>query len=442
MIMGVLFYCSLITGCVLLPLYLLYKLWLSKLTLYNFNRIVLMSIYIIGLVFPLVLFGIDCMKRVDAIGVLSLDSDVTTISHGVVVADTGVGIVEWLVAFYLLGLLVVGIREIVAWHRMLTVINQGSEVDSVDGYRIIVHDNRNLAPFSWYKYIVLSRDDYEEKEVCVIRHEYMHLYSRHWIDLVVAEMVAVFTWYNPVGWLMRREIQTVHEYQADDAVLRSGINAREYQLLLIKKTVGIRFPSIANSLDHSNISKRIKMMLRKKSSPMQRWRAIAAVPALTVTALLLGAPVVSNALTKVSNAKVTIFSENVQSESYTSAVTTPAPEQLAKASRADDEVKGVVKAAEKMPEYEGGEKALLNFLGENIRYPESALKDSIQGRVIVQFVISKSGNVSDVNVMRKVNPALDEEASRVVKLLKFTPGEVDGKPVDCFYTLPVEFRLK
>lgn len=95
----------------------------------------------------------------------------------------------------------------------------------------------------------------------------MHLQCRHWIDLIIAESVAVLLWYNPVGWLMRNELQTIHEYEADEAVLSSGINAREYQILLIKKAVGSRFPSIANSLDHSNLSKRIKMMLRKKNFP-------------------------------------------------------------------------------------------------------------------------------------------------------------------------------
>lgn len=444
--MGTLLYYSLITGCALLPLYLLYKLWLSKLTFYVFNRGTLMAIYIVSLLFPVLLIGLEHLKRVAGrgVGTIVVDAAPVGIDAGVVATASGVGIVEWCVAIYLIGLLFFAVCEISAWHKMLTVINQGSEVGYIDGYRIIVHEHNELAPFSWYKYIVLSRRDYEEKEECIIRHEYMHLYLKHWIDLVLAEVVAVFTWYNPAGWLMRREIQTIHEYQADDAVLRSGINAREYQLLLIKKTVGIRFPSIANSLDHSNISKRIKMMLRKKSSPMQCWRAIAAVPALTVTALLLGAPVVSNALTKVSDAKVTIFSENVQPAAPVSVADAVAPaEQPVKSIAPDDIDKGPYKTVEKMPVYVGGsEVELMKFLMDNIQYPEAAMKDSIQGRVVVQFVITKTGDVGEVKTIRPISPALDAEATRVVKLLKFTPGEVGGKPVDCFYVLPIAFRLK
>ncbi len=441
--MGVLLYYSLITGCALLPLYLLYKLWLSKLTFYAFNRGAVVSIYIISLAFPLLLVGLERMRSITAAsGSVTLDADMSGLNAVPVLGGAGAGPVEWAVGLYLVGLLFFAVRELAAWHRMLSVINQGTEAGTVDGYKIIVHDNNELAPFSWYRYIVLSRRDYDANEECIIRHEYMHLYLRHWIDLVLAEAVAVFTWYNPVGWLMRREIQTVHEYQADDAVLRSGINAREYQLLLIKKTVGVRFPSIANSLDHSNISKRIKMMLRKKSTPMQRWRAIAAVPALAVTALLLGAPAVSNALTKVSDAKITVFSENVQTASPVSAVNAPS-EQPSSPAAADDKTKGAVTAAEKMPQYIGGnDAAMMNFLAENLRYPESAIKDSIQGRVVVRFIVAKTGDVSDVEILRKVDPAIDQEAERVVKLLKFTPGEVGGKPVDCFYTLPVTFRLK
>ena len=98
---------------------------------------------------------------------------------------------------------------------------------------------------------------------------------------------------------------------------------------------------------------------------------------------------------------------------------------------------------EQQPQFPGGETALLKYLQENIKYPPKALKDSIQGRVVVQFVVDKAGSVGEVKVVRSVNKDLDDEAVRIVKTLpKFYPGRQNGQAVAVWYTLPVTFKLQ
>ena len=102
----------------------------------------------------------------------------------------------------------------------------------------------------------------------------------------MAQLVAVFQWYNPAAWLMREELKAVHEYQADSGVISSGVNPREYQMLLIKKAVGARFPSLANSLNHSKLKKRITMMYNPKTSASRRLRVLALAPAFAAAVLV------------------------------------------------------------------------------------------------------------------------------------------------------------
>ena len=114
-----------------------------------------------------------------------------------------------------------------------------------------------------------------------------------------------------------------------------------------------------------------------------------------------------------------------------------APEETAPQS------KKVYESVEEMPQFPGGQEALMYFLQNNVKYPENAAKNNIQGRVMVQFVVNENGEVSDVTVARSVNDELDAEAIRVAKMLpRFEPGRINGKPVAVYYALPISFKLQ
>lgn len=92
--------------------------------------------------------------------------------------------------------------------------------------------------------------------------------------------------------------------------------------------------------------------------------------------------------------------------------------------------------------FPGGDMELINWIYTHLKYPEEALKDSIEGRVVVQFVVEKTGKVGEVKIVRSPNPIFDQAAIDVVKTLPdFIPGKKEGKPADCWYTLPIKFEL-
>lgn len=103
----------------------------------------------------------------------------------------------------------------------------------------------------------------------------------------------------------------------------------------------------------------------------------------------------------------------------------------------------VFESVEQMPTFPGGDAALLKYVADHIRYPGPAQENGIQGRVVVQFVVTKTGSVGEVKVVRSKDPDLDKEAVRVVKTLpKFVPGKMNGQPVNVWYTLPITFKLQ
>lgn len=135
-----------------------------------------------------------------------------------------------------------------------------------------------IPPFNWWKYIVLSESDYRLYPKEILTHELAHYHKRHCWDLLFMEAVILFHWFNPASWLLKRELQEIHEYQADTAVLQSGIDATKYQLLLVKKAVGASSYTFANSFNQSKLKKRITMMFKEQSNKWARWKIALFLP--------------------------------------------------------------------------------------------------------------------------------------------------------------------
>jgi TonB family protein len=314
-------------------------------------------------------------------------------------------------------MLCVAVWQVAGWASMLRLIRRGQKVRNEDGTVTVVHDG-DLSPFSWMHYIVLSRKDYAENSRAILTHERAHIRLRHSLDLVLADLCILLQWFNPATWLVKRELQQVHEFEADDEVLRQGIDAKNYQMLLIEKAVGTRLYSMANSLNQSSLKKRITMMLKKKSNPWARAKYLFVLPLTAAAVTAFARPEITEVLRPISSVKVTNSSDTVQ----------------------EDSVKTVVDV---LPEYaDGGIPGFMKFLMYEVKYPEKALKEGTQGTVVVQFIVTKAGDVKDPYVVRSISPELDAEALRVVGLSpKWNPGLVKGEPVDTRYTVPVKFSL-
>ncbi|MCL2026794.1 MAG: M56 family metallopeptidase [Leptospirales bacterium] len=141
---------------------------------------------------------------------------------------------------------------------------------------------RPVLPFSWFNYLFISTVDYENHAAEILNHETAHIRYKHSLDVLYFEFLVMLQWFNPAIWLLKRELKGVHEYQADSSVLQSGIDATRYQLLLVKKAVGAKSYSFANSLNHSKIKKRITMMLKENSKNCAKWKLLLLLPALSL----------------------------------------------------------------------------------------------------------------------------------------------------------------
>lgn len=418
-------------GVFLLAGYITYKWLLANDNQPGFNRVIILAIYILSLGLPLCHIGFGRAEdhAVVSVGVVGVQA--------IAGADTGhagliVRIILWI---YLTGMIVAAGTTLVTFIRLWRLVSSGVHTD-IGGCTVVGIDRHDIAPFSWGRFIVVSRAEEKETIDLIVGHERAHIRLGHFYDLILAQVVCIIQWYNPASWLMLSELKAVHEYQADRAVIDSGANIHQYQILLIKKTVGVRFQSFANSLNHSNLKKRITMMCKTRTKPARRLRALAAVPALALAMSLLNVPSISGAMTEMSSTrltdKVSGFSTNSQASGRNTA-------------RGDvKDENGEGELPEVMAEFPGGLPALMTALSENIKYPAEAYEAKIQGRVVVGFNIGTDGRMSDFKVIKGVDPQLDAEAVRAVRALNatWTPALKDGKPVSCSFALPVEFKLK
>ena len=537
---------------------------------------------------------------------------------------------DLLFLFYVAGILFLIGRHIASLVHLFGLLRRGRMQRLDDGIRLYLLPQSDIAPFSWMKYIVISEADYRENGHQIVAHEQAHISNRHSWDLLLVEVCLLAQWFNPAAWLFRQELQNIHEYEADDTVLRRGINAKEYQLLIIKKAVGARLYSLANSLNHSSLKKRLTMMMKEKSHPWARLKYLYVLPLAAISMVAFahteaannsngvseakGTEVLANAQTldEKSNEKFTVHVNNAGEYSYGRmggtlkkgslddvanyiqterrklteagggqylAVNVKLDDNAPKESfeklketlrniyvlrisyhqstegrmkmrfrlinaETDEPVYGanvvvrgtgrgtvsdkegrfeiefdpskevvnvsyvgmqsvsikmadgqapymehtirmhpteftldmlrtedmenvdhlklngsvrqyqeehlefgdaepVFMVVEEMPEFPGGNAELMKFLAKNIKYPAEAKQNGEQGRVIVSFVVGKDGKLRDVEVKKGISPALDAEAVRVIKAMPtWKPGRQRGMAVDCKYNIPISFSLE
>ena len=233
---------SLSSGIFLLAGYLAYKWLLSTENQPGLNRILLLTIYFAAIVLPL-LPAIDLVAH-HGVGQMAGIAPEQLQGH-IIEADSTTRWKSAILWIYMAGVAAILLFIIGAFIRLLGIIRGGRHIKS-GSYTLILLADSPLAPFSWLRYIVMPLKDYNESGPAIITHEQAHLRLGHWADLLMADAICALMWYNPASWLMRRELRNIHEYQADRAVLRAGADARQYQILLIKKAAGQRFPSLAD----------------------------------------------------------------------------------------------------------------------------------------------------------------------------------------------------
>ena len=439
--MGAFFVYMIKSSFCLTVLYLFFRLLLSKETFHLFNRVALISLLVLSSVLPAI--QVLLFQPGETAVRLSLD-DLLLMNQSATIADgpmsAGIPWQSILLLIYILGVVVFLLRQCWVLIQMLLLLRKGTCVSEDKGIKLLVYDYE-ISPFSWMNHIVMSRKDWQENGKAIIAHETAHIQKHHSLDILVVDFCIILQWFNPVVWLLKRELQNIHEYEADEEVINQGINAREYQLLLIKKAVGSRRFSIANSFNHTSLKKRITMMCKRKSNPWARLKYIYVLPLAALAVSAFASPEISNELSEISKSKVSDLAEIVKVFADKNDVSNESLGNDGQMTAPQDTL--VFEVVEVPPRFPGGDVKLMEYLSRTVRYPVEAQKKHVQGRVILHFIIEKDGSVSNVRVARSVDPSLDAEAIRVVNSMpKWEPARQKGQSVRVRYTIPIQFRLQ
>ncbi|QIK61061.1 M56 family metallopeptidase [Dysgonomonas sp. HDW5A] len=399
-------------------LYGLYVLCFRNDTFNKTKRFYLLFIVLFSLVYPFCKLNIATvgniaiyeaiLPQIEVTDNLQVDNDQTF----------ALGMNDLLLLFFFSGIVVLFVRLFIQLLGIIKLRLINYSQTSLN-YRIISLD-KTITPFSFFNWIFIPTNGFKQEDVDVMMaHEEEHADQFHSFDILLSELFCILFWWNPIAWLLKREIKINLEYLADKGVLEKGIEAKKYQYLLLQVIKPSATIHIVNNFNVSQLKKRITMINKKRTSGILSFKYLLALP---IIALML----IGNAQNTFSQQK-----EKVEIASLTENPTT-----------SEDQLPPFV-MVEQMPQFAGGESAMMQYIGTNLKYPESAAKENIEGRVVLRFVVTKTGDIKDVSVIRGLDSRCDEEAMRVVRAMpKWTPGKQGGKDVDVYYTLPILYKLQ
>ena len=479
-------------AAVLLVFYLFYRFLLKEETFHRFNRVMLVGTAILSFILPFCIITIKKTAEQPA----DIPSPVQV--GPITIADaTQAGAPWWqtaLIVLFWAGAAFVLARVALSIVSILRIVRQGQTVQTEDDARIVV-TQRAIDPFSWMRFIVLSKDDYTANPGPVIAHEKAHVRLGHSKEVLLVDILTALQWFNPAIWMLRSDLKEIHEFEADDAVLRGGADIRDYQYLLIRKAVGKSGYSVANSFNHSILKNRITMMTKEKSPLSRGLRALYVLP---IICICLGL----QAQTVIVPQEPEKITGNPQIQIRTATGTTPLfivwemgqerevsaeefsqinPSRISSMEVLNDQAtkdkygpkaaNGVVKVSMKLPieldevvvvrQHEesdelipfriietkdfpsfqgGGMENFQKWLAATIT-PPSLDKCNHSGTVQVSFAVGKDGYVKDVDIVTGVCEELDNLVLKAISASpKWEPAHSDnGQPKDVYLRIPIVF---
>ena len=423
----------------LLVFYLFYRFLLKKETFHRFNRIVLVGTAVLSFLLPLCIITIHKPMEMAA-PLVTEPAMVAELPEQELAPLVQVSEPWWHVALTILfwaGVAFVLARVLISILSILRIIRQGEPVRDEDGCRILVTE-QEIDPFSWMKYIVLSRKDWEIPHESILAHEKAHIAYAHSIEILLVDVLSALQWFNPAIWMLRADRKELHEYEADDAVLRAGADLREYQYLLIRKAVSKSGYSVANSFNHSILKNRITMMSKSRSPLTRGLRALWLLPlvclAIGLQARTVYVPVDKDSEKNVSDEKPQGYLSEIVVIGYGGQ----------EAPRHHKSLEADALPSIKNPDMDTEAVCRENFswwLNTRLVYPDEAKTDD--GTVLAKFTVGTDGKVKDITILWSVSEQLDGiVAQQIAKSPEWTPAMKDGKPVEMSFIQPVVFMVR
>lgn len=403
----------------LLLFYGCYWLLLRRNTFFGLNRAYLL--FSVGLSFVLPLIELPGMATNSLTGgTLTLPTFVISGGNPSVQPD-GLTADEWVWLIYGLGVIAMLVRlGLNTWtvRRLImtgTVRHKPEQPDQ--DYLLVCLPNDSVPSFSFGRYLVLNQTDALTEPNALIRHEEAHIRQHHTTDILFIEVTRAAFWFNPVLWLYKRSLQEVHEFLADEAVIRTA-SRPDYARQLVAYALNVPAAMLTTPFVSVSTLKQRIVMLQKPAS--KRWALLSYALVLPLAGLLTlcTQPDRDQPRNEADRAKARTLIKPVKVEGK------------------------VYDAVEESPTFPGGMQKLGEFLGQNLKYPAAAEKAKAEGTVFVNFILTKEGDITDVKILKGIGFGADEEAVRVMNQMpRWNPAKQDGKAVNVRYNLPIRFEL-
>ncbi|WP_347158485.1 M56 family metallopeptidase [Pontibacter chitinilyticus] len=420
-------------GIGLLALYLFYFLVLRRHNSFGFNRLYLLLSPLVALLLPLLTWPAILAPETavsETLKAVRLSEVVVTAYRPASAAATGVAstLITILPVLYFAGMAAILVKLV----RQLWLIQQtkatATPATATDHAQVYLLDSP-YPTFAFGKSIFLSQQQHLSKpeQEQVLAHELAHVQFGHTWDVLFYELLSAILWFHPAIWLLKEELRDVHEYQADAAVVKQHQPQNYTSLLSREALLNMGLP-VGSHFTKPQVLKRLHMLQRQGQKP--GWlRPLLTLPLLAGLAFIL------------ARQQATAENQSINSASSEASVQAdlivPSAEEIPSKEKPYTYV-------EQMPQFEGGETEMMKFLAKNIRYPKQAQEAGIKGLVVLSFVVEKDGSLHDISVLKPLGDGTDEEAIRVVKMMKgkWSPGRQNGKAVPVRYTMPIRFAIR
>ncbi|GAB6976061.1 M56 family metallopeptidase [Prevotella falsenii] len=468
----------------LIVLFGFYKLMFSGDTFFSWRRATLIGMYFVAMLVP----GLNCSYWINkSVGMVSMANEYAAIVLPAITITPGNGgAMNWESTAMVIYNMVVCLLLLRFLWQLVSIVRLKNKCKTaeINGTKVYLLES-NEGPFSFFNWIFINPTKHKKQEIDeIMTHELAHCRQRHSVDILFTELFAIAFWANPFVWLLKREVRLNLEFLADNNVLASGTDSKEYQYHLLGLAYRKNVATISNNFNVLPLKKRIKMMNKKRTKRIAKAKYALYIPLAAALLIVSNIETVARDIAKVAKAipmvkasveqgkkaalpsdnkpaavaenqksvqpveqvestdgKMEALAENNSEATVPEAVgnqTEEAVEELLEQAP-KKAPKKVYNSTDVMPTFNGN---MHKYLAENLRYPTEAVKNNEQGTVVVKFIVSAEGEVVEPAIARSVSPALDKEALRVISAMpKWTPGKMKGKPVAVYFQLPVSFKL-
>jgi TonB family protein len=323
--------------------------------------------------------------------------------------------------------------------------------------KIVQKDSKQA--FSFFNVLFVSKE--LKNRSTIMKHEFVHIRQLHSADVMLFELIAIFNWFNPVVYLYKSSIKHIHEFIADEVASRNEASKAEYAMLLFQEQFGVQaIPLTNNFFNQSLLKLRIKMLNKERSTQTAMLKYGLIAPLFMLMIVVSSATLASKELTKIEKKVEELYEENLEEvivkpsktarEVFTDEnldlsgaliISPDLVDEVRAVQKSKRDTNQVFDAVEQQAEFVGGMNAFSKFLQENLKYPESAQRANISGKVYTQFIVNTDGSISNVTILKSLGFGCDEEAMRVIKLSKWMPGKHHGQVVKSRFTVPIMFSL-